>query len=283
VAAPLGLLLAFQRPAPREAFYAALLLGYAAWSAFRGTPGFGRVEGAWVCLVAGAVVVVLAARPPAAGRLVATGLLALAIGATAALAAVGVTRFSFAELRWLSERQFGQQARLFLGLVAPRLGDSAAALELVANDVVRTVSGLFPSLVLLQTLFALALAWSLYRLLARHPEGEPLPPLRAFRFNDHLVWGVVLGILALVWPGAAALRDIGGNLLTFFGGLYVLRGAGIVADLAAVSGVGGPFAWLGAAAFTLFLLPVALFSALAIGVTDTWFDWRRLARRPKSG
>jgi hypothetical protein len=72
---------------------------------------------------------------------------------------------------------------------------------------------------------------------------------------------------------------VGGNLATFFGGLYVIRGLGITAALAAAAGVGGPFAALLAGLVTVFLLPVALFGVLALGVTDTWIDWRRLASR----
>ena len=142
---------------------------------------------------------------------------------------------------------------------------------------------MLPALVLLQSVAALAAAWALYRRVARDPEGTPLPALREFRFSDHLIWGVVAALVALVIPGISALRAVGLNLAVFFGGLYVARGMGVLAALAAVGGFGGPLAVLFVLLVTLFLLPLAAFAALAMGVTDTWVDWRKLARSAKKG
>ena len=90
----------------------------------------------------------------------------------------------------------------------------------------------------------------------------------------------MLALAALVLPiGTGLLRPIGGNLAAFFGGLYVARGLGVLLALAAAAGVGGPFAALFTVFITVFLLPLALFSTLAIGVSDTWVDWRKLAAR----
>ncbi len=288
VAAPLGLLFAFQRPGRREAFFAALLLGMAAWSVTHAEPGFDRFAAAWVCLLAGGTAVALTLWPPGSRPLVATGLLAVGAAALAAVTLVGVTSFSWAELRWLTEHHYGAQMRLVLGLMARSAQGLEGAGELVTNveatglSVVKAVGLLLPGLVLLQSVAALTAAWALYRALARHPEGDPLPRLREFRFSDHLIWGVVLALVALVLPGAGAVRSIGGNLATFFGGLYVARGVAVVAALAATAGVGGPLAVLFALVFTALLLPVAMFAALALGVTDTWVDWRRLAAKAKA-
>ena len=73
VAAPLGLMLLFQRPERRESLIAGALLGLAAWSALGPADAFGRFEGAWVCLLTGGTAIALAVHRP--GRsLVGSGL-----------------------------------------------------------------------------------------------------------------------------------------------------------------------------------------------------------------
>jgi len=274
-----------QRPAGGEALLAAGLLAVAIYSVTGSLDGFGHVEGAWVCLLTGGTAVALAARPPSQNRLVGTALLAVGVAAVAAVLVITVTPFSWGELRWLAERHFGMQARLVLGMMNNALRGTAggpdvlATLEVTLNQMVALVGLVLPGLVLLQSMAALAAAWALYRWIARHPEGEPLPRLREFRFSDHLIWGVVVTLIALVVPGKEVLRDVGGNLAAFFGGLYVARGLGIVAALAAAAGMGGVFAALLATLITVFLLPLVMFAALALGVTDTWVDWRKLAAK----
>jgi hypothetical protein len=155
-------------------------------------------------------------------------------------------------------------------------GEVAASFEQSIMTWTQFVVDNLPGLVLLQTLLALALAWSLYRTLARNPEGAPLPRLREFRFNDHLIWGVVAALLILVLPRLGPLAPVGGNLAAFFGALYMLRGLGVLVALGAVLG-GGPAAL--AIVAMLVLAPLAAILALALGVTDTWVDWRGRAAR----
>jgi len=280
VMAPLGLMLALLRPGRREAFIAALLLGLTVWGIAHAEPGFARAEAAWVCLLAGGTAVAFSLYPPGRRPLVSTFLLAVGLAAGAAVLLVTMTSFSWAELRWLAEHKYGANMRLLVGAMLSRAQQTPGAESLVANiestanDFVRMIGLLLPGLVLLQSLAALTAAWALYRLLARHPEGDPLPKLREFRFNDQLVWGVVLALIALVLPGGQALRDLGGNLAAFFGGLYVLRGVAVLSALATAAGV-GVFAIVLAMVVVAILLPLALFTALALGVTDTWVDWRR--------
>lgn len=290
VAAPLGLMLLFQRPERRESLIAGALLGLAAWSALGPADAFGRFEGAWVCLLTGGTAIALAVRRP--GRsLVGSGLLAVGTAAVAGALLVVVTPFSFGELRWLAERHFGLQARVLLEAMnrgaavsgAEGSTDLLQGVELAFNQMVALVSQLLPGLVLLQSMAALAAAWALYRWLARHPEGEPLPKLREFRFDDHLIWGVVLALIALVLPGASAVRDLGGNLAAFFGGLYVMRGLGIVAALSAAVGMTGLPAALMAVFAVIFLAPFLVLGALALGVLDTWVDFRKFAGRKPAG
>ena len=144
---------------------------------------------------------------------------------------------------------------------------------------------LFPALLALESLAALALAWALYHRLSRARIGPAMGRLREFRFNDQLVWGLVVGLTATFLETLEPFRGVGRNLLFFFTALYALRGCGVLAwflaprHLALGLGVGvllllvpiiGIFAGL-----ALIALAVAAFG---LGLSDTWNDWRRQAR-----
>jgi hypothetical protein len=133
---------------------------------------------------------------------------------------------------------------------------------------------LFPALLALETLAALALAWALYHRVGRARIGAPLARLREFRFDDQFIWGLVSGLALLVVPGLALLHGLGANLLVFFGALYALRGAGVAlfflapGRLMMVVLVGVSVLFAGAAG--------VIFVGLGLG--DTWLDWRRRPR-----
>lgn len=285
VAVPLAALLVLHRPGRREASLALVLLALIAWGWLGAGDGFALFGAAWALLLAGSLVLVLGRRPGGAQRPVSSGLLTLALAALVGIVLVAVTSFSFAQLEWLASRHFSGQARLFIGAlgVATQNASEAtrqavAALETSALSMAGLVSRFLPGFLLLQSLAALALAWSLYRGIAREPEGAPLPSLRDFRFNDHLIWGVVLALLLLVLP-RLELGLVGGNLAAFFGGLYLMRGFGVLLVL-----FGGSGCVMAVAGFLvlMFLLPVAVLVALAFGVTDTWVDWRTRAAAARS-
>jgi Predicted membrane protein (DUF2232) len=139
-----------------------------------------------------------------------------------------------------------------------------------------------PALLGLESLGALALAWGLHHRLSRMRLGPPLGSLRTFRFNDQLVWGLVVGVTIVILPSLASLRVVGFNLLLFFGALYALRGLGILRWLAservALAAVVGLVLLL--PVFGIELLAGTLSGvALAIGLGDTWGDWRNRRAR----
>jgi hypothetical protein len=166
---------------------------------------------------------------------------------------------------------------------SPELAERAEAAVSGLRALPPVAAMLTPALAALESLAALALAWSLYHRLSRTRLGPPLGSLRQFRFNDQLVWGVVAGAAMLLVPSLAALRVVGANLLAFFGALYALRGLGVLRWWA-------PERWaaLGALGLALLLpvLGVALLSAtlgvvaLLLGLGDTWQDWRNRPPRP---
>ena len=143
----------------------------------------------------------------------------------------------------------------------------------------------FPALLALESLAALAVAWAAYHRLARARVGPPLSPLRDFRFNDQLVWGLIVGIATVLLPTLAYLQVVGKNLLVFFGALYALRGLGVLAwflapgALAASLAIGFAMLWwpvLNVVAVLGFLL--LILAAFGLGLGDTWADWRKRAR-----
>jgi hypothetical protein len=287
VAAPLVACLAAQRPSRRDVVWAAGLGLLIVWLSAGPADGFDQIERAWLVLLTGSLVIVMTSGR--AKGFVPAGLAAVAGAAGAAAILMALTGISWGELVWLAERHYGSQARLLIAQLSDLSASSGSAgsggtalLGTLENSLmlgVRLVSGLFPGLVLLQSLAALALAWALYHRIAQQPRGEPLGTLAGFRFNDHLIWGVAISLFVLVLPRLGWVNALGGNLLVFFGGLYVVRGFAVLTAVAAAGGFGGPIGALFVVFVTLFLMPVAALAALALGLTDTLVDWRRRLAR----
>jgi len=143
----------------------------------------------------------------------------------------------------------------------------------------------FPALLALESLAALALAWTTYHRLGRARLGMPLGLLRDFRFNDQLVWGLIVGLTVLFLPTLVAMRGLGRNLLLFFGALYAVRGLGVLFWLLSP----GAFTVALAIGFAMLMWPalqtMAVFgfmllalASFGLGLGDTWADWRNRAR-----
>lgn len=173
------------------------------------------------------------------------------------------------ELREQEARLQLPEAREF----AERFPAAAAMVEQGTRQLPSIASAaitLFPALLALESLALLALGWTLYHRSSRTRIGPPLGYLCTFRFNDQLVWGVVLGVTLMVLPGAPELQPIGMNLSVFFGALYALRGLGVIAWFLAP---GRPAPVLLVLAASLAGPVVGVFS-VGLGLADTWIDWR---------
>jgi hypothetical protein len=166
---------------------------------------------------------------------------------------------------------------------SPELAARAEEAAARISTLPRTVARVAPALLGLESLAALGLAWGLYHRLSRARLGAPLGSLRTFRFSDQLVWALVAGATMAILPSLVPLRDVGINLLIFFGALYALRGLGILRWLAPDRVAA--LALLG----VLLLVPVLgvvllcgtlAVVALAVGLGDTWGDWRNRGARP---
>jgi len=156
--------------------------------------------------------------------------------------------------------------------LADRGGPGSAAAELVSAvpDMAAASVAIFPALLCLESVAALGVAWwARARLLGDRDQG--LSPLSGFRFNDHLVWLLVLGLLLVLLPAGLATGRVGSNALVFMGALYALRGAAVFLF------VSGGMSTVGYVAFALLLVlvpPVVLGAAALIGIGDTWLDLR---------
>jgi hypothetical protein len=145
---------------------------------------------------------------------------------------------------------------------------------------------LVPALLALESLLAMGLGWAAYHRLSRVRIGPPLGALRQLRFNDQLVWGLVVGAILMLLPTLVEWRAIGANLFCFFGTLYALRGVGVltwwipdrVAALVPIALVIlvpllGPSV----------VLAVVLTTTFALGLGDTWRDFRADADARRTG
>jgi hypothetical protein len=167
----------------------------------------------------------------------------------------------------------------------PQIGELPAETEKQLGVLARAGEVLYPSLLALESIIALAIAWSIYHRLSRARLGPPLGQLREFRFNDQLVWGLIVGLTIVFLPTLASVRVIGRNLLLFFGALYALRGLAVLSwfmapgALAMTATVGFAMLWWPVlnvfAALGFLLLAIAAFG---LGLGDTWADWRSRAR-----
>ncbi len=230
---------------------------------------------AWGLIVAGAfglVCVGAGARPFLARGLAAVGLAVLlalllaAIGELPPGRAESVFAAQYALRNAQSAAALQQSARFFPQLEG--LTEWGAQLMSATSDVALR---LYPALLALQGLAVCAVSWALYHRLSRVRIGPPLGRLREFVFGDQFVWGLIAGATLALLPALSPLQGVGFNLLAFFGVLYAIRGAGVIAWF--LHGRGRALA-AGVVAAAVLAGPIAPVAAFGVGVGDTWFDWR---------
>jgi hypothetical protein len=168
---------------------------------------------------------------------------------------------------------------------APTFAQMPAMVEQQLTQLSAFAHSAFPALLALQSLAALALAWSLFHRLSRARIGLPLGALRDFRFNDQMVWGLIVGLVIILLPTLATLRGLGRNLIVFFGALYALRGLGVLAwflapgALTMIFTIGFALLWVPVIQLVVaFAFTSLAITALGLGLGDTWADWRRRPR-----
>lgn len=263
---------------PRRPLLLAVALGLAA--VLLTGPRGGLVwyfERSWALLLGAWFVLAVVLLP--GSRFLARGLVALSGAALTALPFLLLNDGLFGSLDMAIGtrlRDAAAQAAAAWQRMASQGGESSAAGQL-ANAIgaaAELQSQVFPALLALASLAALAVAWwGFRRIAARDP--EPLRPLREFAFPNDLVWLLIAGIALLVVPGLSdAWNRVGSNALVFMAALYALRG---LAVLVVIGGAPGPFGLFVGLLAVLFLYPLVMATAVLVGLTDTWLDIR--ARR----
>ncbi len=155
---------------------------------------------------------------------------------------------------------------------AARGGAGGEGLMIEMSSMVHTVGSFYPAFLALASLGGLRLAWTWYHRIAGHPLGSAPPKFAAFRFNDQLVWGWVIGLALSLLPLSPNGKLIGGNLLLVWAVLYAVRGLAIFS-----AGSGRlPFPIvLTISVVAMFLLPFVMAGLTLLGLADTWLDFRR--------
>lgn len=232
-------------------------------------------ERAWALLVAGGFIVAGVLRPSAGVLVRSLAGIGVGIGAVGVSSALRPGLISSVD--WWVETQMSRvadEATTWLG----QGSEGWTGLGAAVREVIEVQVLLYPALLALATLAALAVGWYVVDRLSG--AGEALGPLREFRFRDELVWLLIAGLLLFLLPVGEVAERLGENVMAFMGGLYLLRGVAVLLWVGAALVTSGWIAALWAAAALLFY-PVVVGAALLMGLTDTWLDLRERLRRAR--
>lgn len=268
------LLLAFRPSDLRAGIVAVLLLVLAFSGSAEARDSLWFVERGWALLAGGAFVAATLWRG-GEESLTFRGLLAVTGGLLGSAAASLVQPELPLRVEHAVSVEMERAATSAYQVVGSLGGGMSPELEWAMFDWVEFQASVYPAMLALATLAALAVGWYVVRRLAG--ASRALPPFTEFRFNDHLVWILVAGLVLLVLPWGGAWSRAGENAVLFMGGMYLLRGAGVLAWIAAasLSSVWSLGLW---AAVALLLYPLAAGTAVLVGLCDTWVDIRERIR-----
>lgn len=262
-------LLAFRRDDVLSLVLAGGLLAFTFAGAGASPDPLWYAERGWALLVGGGFVAATAVwrRAGLTGRSVA------AVGmAASAVAAVGLLQPGLlTELDWWVERELATAAMAAAELMSA-VGMGGAVRETGYLRALEWQHLLYPAFLALASVASLAVG----RFVVERMSGreEALGPFREFRFEDRLVWVLVAGLALVLAPADPGIVRLGENAVLFMGGLYLLRGVAVLFWVGAATVTSGWSAalWIVAG---LALYPVAVLTALALGLGDTWLDVRR--------
>jgi len=272
VGLPLALLLLTYGPHyARSAIVVAAVLGVA----FLGErSGLWWFERGWSLVLAGMFVWIVGLRP--GWSFTAQALTAVATASVAVSIVLVASPGIWFDLDTLMTARASQSAQTAAGLVGSGADEMV---QVLVQRVVAFQVAVFPALLGVSSLGGLGVAVAVRKWLAGDT-GKVFGRLRNFRFNDHLVWAWLLGMVLILAPIGHIADRIGGNAVFFMGALYVLRGMAVL--LSMVGGIpvaAGIFG--GLVALLLYpILALLLAVMLIVGLGDTWLNVRsRLSPR----
>lgn len=271
VLGPLAALLAVSRPAAwRERIWlgAAVVLT-SLWLAAPGDLPQQVIRAGGMGLVGGTLAVALTGRRTPPFRQAVTAAVAAALGTLTWGAVLGTSFTSFRDGVAANLRAAYQQ--LAAGRQAPSTPEVDRLVQSLVDSAEATAA-LYPGMLLVLAVAGTMLAWNWLHRIAATPVG-PLPGRgRDFRFNDHLIWGAIFTLAVWLAPVPEGLQLVAANLLVAWVALYLARGLAVAVTVLA----GSPLALrLVAATFAVFLQPFSSGALLAVGLADTWLDFRR--------
>ena len=232
--------------------------------------GIWYAERAWAVLVGGCFVGLTMTAP--SWRLSSRTLGAVLGATTIGAALVAVRSDAWTAIDWaIGDSVRAGVATTLDALALVRGGEPLSpAIVTAIYETAEAQAEVFPAMVALASMAACCVAWWVYTRLSGGGD-QAIGPLRGFRFNDHLVWLMIGGLVLLILRWGDALARLGSNAVVFMGALYALRGAAVFVFLS------GGLSLVGYVMFAvglLFAAPVVLAVAILIGIGDTWLDVR---------
>lgn len=262
----LGLVMGLRRVG---AFVAAVVLGVLVLGG-GDRDAFWFLERGWALLAAGWFVALTLRRPAAAFT---SRAMAAVTGAGAAAALLlGIRSGGWSSVQWAMESRMDEGVATAMEALRLLRGGGALppALVTAVYETMEVQAAVFPALLGIASMAALGVAWWGYvRLTSGSDQG--VGPLRDFRFNDHLVWVFITGLVLILPRWGEVVARAGANAVVFMGALYAVRGAAVILFLS------GGLSLLGYVLLVfglLFVPPLVLMGALVIGIGDTWLDVR---------
>ncbi|MDZ4675447.1 MAG: DUF2232 domain-containing protein [Gemmatimonadota bacterium] len=271
VLGPLAALLAVSRPGNwRERIWLAAAVTLTALSL--GAPGdiAQQVVRAGAMGLAGATLAVaVAGRQSDPFRQSVTAVVAAAFGTVTWAAVLGMRFAAFRDT--IADALRAQYQALAAGSSA---SSSPEMQQLVQSlvDSADMVASLYPGMLVVLGVAGCMLAWQWLHRIAATPVGRAPGRFRAFRFNDHVIWGGILTLAAWLIPAPEAVQLVAANLLVAWAALYLVRGLAVATSLLA----GSPWPMrVVAILFGILFLPFVSGALLAMGLADIWMDFRR--------
>lgn len=231
--------------------------------------GVWYIERAWALLVGGWFVGITLAAPAwrLSDRLLASVGGALAVsGGVLALRGGGWETVDFA----VADGILGGVTTAVQAISLVRGEALSPALVSALQETARAQIVVFPAMLAVASMAGVGVAWWLYHRL-RGEGDQALGPVRGFRFNDHMVWVMIGGLLLLVLRWGDALARVGSNAVVFMGALYALRGAAVFMF---ISGGLSLFGYVMLAVGLVLAAPVVVGILMMVGIGDTWLDVR---------
>lgn len=274
IAVPVLAMLALRR---RATFPVALLSVLALFTALAGVrDGLWYAERAWAVSVAGWFAATSMALP--GWRLSSRSLVAVLGSLAVAGAVLTASADGWATVDWtITDGMYRSVATTVDALTLLRQGRPLApAVVSGLYEVVTAQAAVFPAMLALASMAAVGVGWWVVARVSGEGD-QALAPVAGFRFNDHLVWVMIGGLLLVVTRWGGAVTRVGANLVVFMSALYALRGAGVVMF---VTGGLSLVGYLLFAAGLALAAPVVVGVGILIGIGDTWLDLRGRAGEP---